>query len=74
MPNRLEMVLKAARLTMLVAIGVYALLAALALAGVAGELLFLAGLVAVGWIALSALACLVLQLVVVLRWRRSRRG
>jgi Na+/proline symporter len=65
--------LRVARLALLVSVVAYGLALLLSVAGYAGEFGSLFGLIAAGWIVLSAISCLVIQLGLVLR-RRTRRG
>ncbi|HEX9932315.1 MAG TPA: hypothetical protein VGB08_05685 [Allosphingosinicella sp.] len=63
--------LKVARYALLISLLVYFAVFPLALAGAPDvEALFLIGIVATGWMFLSSIACVVLQLFLVLRRRR----
>jgi hypothetical protein len=72
--TRLQTVLRVARTLLILSILVYGVALALFAKGVEAPWLYRLGWVAVGWIALSALACLILQLVLLLQWRRSGRA
>lgn len=71
--ERWRLVLRVFRMTLLLSILALGVLFALGSKDfVSAELAMLGALIISGWIALSAAACLLLQLVMLLRWRRER--
>lgn len=71
--TRLQTVLRVMRTILILSILIYGVALVLFARGMEAPWLYRLGWMAVGWIALSALACLVLQLILLLKWRRARK-
>ncbi len=71
METRLQTVLRAARLALLTSIVAFAVVLGTTALGIASDWLALPALILIGWMALSAFACLLLQIALFLRSRRQ---